>query len=779
MNSRLDELQAAMLNVKLPFLSADNARRAAIAAQYDRGLAETRVATPRCRPDAGHVYHQYVIRASQRDELRQTLQAQGIGSLVHYPVPVHLQPAYHRRLPVAGTLEHTETACRQILSLPMFPELSDGEVARVIAAVADASTARRASFASASEASGPVKPTLSSVPLSTAAPVPTPVPQRRPSCVFINTCYPAFLEAHYKQHPPLLTAPYAVQKTRLQKTCFGDADFYSAGLLQAGWVADDLIANCGPLQRAWANEAGVKSADYLDVLIEQIKQLRPDVIYLQDLSMATAEILARLRPLAELIVGQIASPVPPQAQVAGLDIIFTSFPHFAERFRRSGIASYYQPLAFDPRVLDLAPTETERHSLTFVGGISPAHPAGTELLTALAAALPIEIYGYGAETLPPESRVRARHRGEVWGEKMFGLLRASAITVNRHIAVAESNANNMRLFEATGCGALLITDYKTNLGELFEIGKEVVAYRSPEECVALCQYYLGHPDEAAAIARAGQQRTLRDHSYARRMLDTGEILSRHLRLTREAARGAVVDLGAISTGQTPIAADAVTAAMAEAWKDESIPAKQRALVRRELGAMYKGTPVTPFQVMADALRPILTRHPAAAVLEIGCASGYYREVLRYLLGRPIDYTGVDYSPAMIDLARDYYPNGHFVVADGAQLPFDDQSFPIVISSCVLLHVSNYEQHIRETARVAGRVVVAHRTPVCRAQKTHHLRKKGYGVDMVELCFNEDELLSLLAAAGFTVSARHEFHADPQRDEFGVTYVFQRAGKEMF
>jgi SAM-dependent methyltransferase len=612
-------------------------------------------------------------------------------------------------------------------------------------------------------------------------PTPMPVRAAQPaaSCVFINTYYPAFLEAHYKRHPELLKASYAEQKASLQATCFGDSDFYSAGLQRAGWAADDLIANCSPLQRAWAREAGLDLPDHLDILVEQLKRLRPQVIYLQDLSLATAQVLGRLRPLADLIVGQIASPVPPQAHTVGLDIVFTSFPHFAERFRQSGITSYYQPLAFDPRVLDLPPADGGTHSLTFVGGISPHHPAGTELLTALAAALPIEIYGYGAESLPPDSRVRSRHLGEVWGQDMFGVLRASAITVNRHIAVAETYANNMRLFEATGSGALLITDHKTNLGELFEIGREIVAYRTPEECVALCQYYLGHPDEAAAIARAGQRRTLRDHTYAQRMGDTAEILARHLRLKREAAQMQAIDLGAVSTGHTPIAPGAVTTALTDAWKNESLPQKQRALVARELDAMYKGAAVTPFDVLAKALRPLLTRHPSAPVLEIGCASGYYREVLRYLLGRPIDYTGVDYSPAMINMARDYYPAGTFLVADGAKLPFPDQAFPIVISSCVLLHVPNYQQHISETARVAANVVVVHRTPVCRSRQTHHLRKQGYGVDMVELCYNEGELIGLLGQAGLDVIARHEFHSDPQRDEYGVTYVCGKQGKELY
>jgi ubiquinone/menaquinone biosynthesis C-methylase UbiE len=595
----------------------------------------------------------------------------------------------------------------------------------------------------------------------------------RNSCVFVNQYYPAFLQAHYQRHPGLASAPYAQQKASLQATFFGDSDFYSRGLQQAGWTAEDLIVNAAPLQQAWAREAGLPLTSEIDILIEQLRRIRPQVIYLQNLGYATREILARLRPLAELIVGQIACPVPPQTDVAGLDIIFTSFPHFAPRFRQAGATSYYQPLAFDARVLERLPEGPRSHALTFVGGISPEHPAGTALLTSMAAVLPIEIYGYGAESLPSESPVRAHHRGEVWGEAMFALFRSSAITVNRHIAVAEINANNMRLYEATGCGALLITDHKDNLGELFEIGKEVVAYRSAEECIALCQYYLAHPEEAQRIARAGQARTLRDHTYAQRMRDTGEILARHLRLKREASSAQELDLGSISTGHTPITAGAVTPELVSAWKDDTIPRSQRALVQRELGTMYGGGEITPFEVLAKAMRPLLSRDPSARVLEIGCASGYYLEVLRYLLGRPVDYTGVDYSPAMIAMARDYYPGGNFMVADGAQLPFSNGAFPVVVSSCVLLHVPNYRQHVAETARVAGKFVVVHRTPICRTRKTHHLRKKGYGVEMVELCYNEGELITLLAESGLSVLSSQEFHANPERDEYGVTYVCRK------
>jgi dTDP-4-amino-4,6-dideoxygalactose transaminase len=138
MNSRLDPMQAAILRVKLRRLDADNARRTAIAARYDQGLAGLRgVRLPATRPGAAPVYHQYVVAAEGwRDELQIRLREEGVGTLVHYPVPVHLQPAYRGRVPLGvGALPVTEAAATSVLSLPMFPHLTDDQVDRVIDAV--------------------------------------------------------------------------------------------------------------------------------------------------------------------------------------------------------------------------------------------------------------------------------------------------------------------------------------------------------------------------------------------------------------------------------------------------------------------------------------------------------------------------------------------------------------------------------------------------------------------------------------------------------------------
>jgi dTDP-4-amino-4,6-dideoxygalactose transaminase len=135
-NSRLDELQAAILRVKLGHLDAQNARRRAIAAAYDEALANGPLAMPAVREDAEHVYHLYVVRSGQRDDVQARLRAKGIGTGIHYPAPVHLQPAYDGRVAQGiGGLAETERAAREVLSLPLYPELTDAQVETVCTAL--------------------------------------------------------------------------------------------------------------------------------------------------------------------------------------------------------------------------------------------------------------------------------------------------------------------------------------------------------------------------------------------------------------------------------------------------------------------------------------------------------------------------------------------------------------------------------------------------------------------------------------------------------------------
>ena len=134
-NSRLDELQAAILRVKLRYLDGDNTKRTEIAKLYDDNLRETGISIPNCRRDASHVYHLYVVRLRRREDLWTFLKKRGIGALIHYPIPVHLQPAYRGRIRCGDGMEETEKAADEILSLPIYPELTETELHTITAAI--------------------------------------------------------------------------------------------------------------------------------------------------------------------------------------------------------------------------------------------------------------------------------------------------------------------------------------------------------------------------------------------------------------------------------------------------------------------------------------------------------------------------------------------------------------------------------------------------------------------------------------------------------------------
>jgi spore maturation protein CgeB len=354
--------------------------------------------------------------------------------------------------------------------------------------------------------------------------------------LIVDTCYPAFLAAHYAASPGLEHRSYREQWRTLMDTFFGTADSYSHFLAELGHEAREVVVNCEPLQRAWAAENGIGARRTLprrfrrELVVAQAEAFEPDVVYVQDLSALTPDTLRRLRAHSRLLAGQIASELPPHAQLEPFDLILTSFPHYVSRLREAGTASEYLRIGFDPRVLDRLGAPAETGGAVFVGALGRLqHARGNTLLERAARRVPIDFWGYGVDEWPPDSPVRTRYRGEAWGIEMLRVLGGARIALNRHIDVAEDFANNMRLFEATGVGTLLLTDERRNLSALFESQKEVVTYASEDELVERVRHYLAHDDEREAIAAAGQRRTLAEHTYAHRMSELVEVLGRYLR----------------------------------------------------------------------------------------------------------------------------------------------------------------------------------------------------------------------------------------------------------
>ncbi|MDR7306025.1 class I SAM-dependent methyltransferase [Rhodoferax saidenbachensis] len=195
-----------------------------------------------------------------------------------------------------------------------------------------------------------------------------------------------------------------------------------------------------------------------------------------------------------------------------------------------------------------------------------------------------------------------------------------------------------------------------------------------------------------------------------------------------------------------------------AWQDNALPQRQRELVEQQLLQYRNGARIDVFDVFADSVRALPELSQGMSLLEIGCSSGFYSEVIE-LAELPVKYAGCDYSDAFIRLAREKYPFINFSVEDATALRYSDKSFDVAVSGCCLLHIPEYTKAVEETARVAGRYAIFHRTPVVWGRPEQWYRKQAYGVETVEIHFNESEFLVLLAENELELIATYTLHEE--------------------
>jgi spore maturation protein CgeB len=371
--------------------------------------------------------------------------------------------------------------------------------------------------------------------------------------LILNRDYPRFLSDLYVSRPELSSASYTEQLGVRNATLFGVADFYSHGFTECGNRSQEIHVNNPWLQSAWARENGMHlpvpraperkaarsalaplvgvarrhllgaarrfaprqlQSQEERILAAQIASMKPDVIVNQEMSYVRTACLERIASPGTKIVGQIASALPIGEDYARYDLIVSSLPNLVRRFREGGLRAELSPLAFDARVLEHVDTGAARDiPVSFVGSLSVDHRARLELVETLAARVPLRVWGSGIQELPRSSPVHRCFQGEAWGIDMYRILARSRVTINHHIDLAEGFANNMRLYEATGCGTLMIVDHGRNLADLFEPGREVIAYASAEDCARAVEEVLSNEARRAEMAAAGQRRTLSDHTY--------------------------------------------------------------------------------------------------------------------------------------------------------------------------------------------------------------------------------------------------------------------------
>lgn len=382
--------------------------------------------------------------------------------------------------------------------------------------------------------------------------------------------YEGYLAEFYARHPGLAHGSFDEQKRALQQDAYGWAGAWSAALPTLGYEVLEIYAGVPELDAAWLRErSAVPAAETaLASAAGQIEAFRPDVLFFDHADARLLAALKRAAPSVRLTVGWEGSTLMKKALWKEFNLMLSCAPESVDRLRRAGIRAEHLDHAFNPGILRHLRPGSDANALAFIGQIvraSDLHLRRERILeTVIDAGLPLSIFSpsaqvglrgtmkgvarialYGVQQglrraraprvlcnvlprpdlgdpgrerpLMPVSRKLARRlAAPLYGLPMYQTIRDSAVTINIHADSSPTHASNARLFEITGAESCMLTDWKQNLPALFAPDREVVVYRDASECAEKARWLLDHPNERAAIARAGHARTMASHTFAQR-----------------------------------------------------------------------------------------------------------------------------------------------------------------------------------------------------------------------------------------------------------------------
>ena len=404
----------------------------------------------------------------------------------------------------------------------------------------------------------------------------------------ITTNYFPYLQQFYKKNPKLKFEGYTNQYQTLMADCFGWADFWTHALRNFGYDVWEPVSNAEPMQKAWAHENGINFDEkrwLTDIVIAQIKCFGPDIIFVNDYSTFKADFFRRLRnecPTIRLIIGWCGAPYSDVNVFKEYDLVLSNIPEFVKDFNLQGLRSKYMHHAFEPRILNKIKKNREKKcNISFVGSIVKAsgfHTKREKLLGKIVQEVDLEIFSdinnpslkelvlqlskrkiydlvqitkgvpgsmLFLENLPKirnftrmknrpcisrkvDSKISSVSKKALFGLSMYQKLYESKIALNTHIDISILYASNMRLFEATGVGTCLLTEWQPNLIELFDVDRDVVTYQNVEEAIEKIRYLQLNEKECLKIGLAGQKRALENHTFDIRAQQLDKIIRQNI-----------------------------------------------------------------------------------------------------------------------------------------------------------------------------------------------------------------------------------------------------------
>jgi len=326
----------------------------------------------------------------------------------------------------------------------------------------------------------------------------------------------------YEEHLNVLLSDY-----------FGGFVSYYHHFAKLGHDVRLVIGNDKRMQDKWVSEHGIApgSMSKYDVVMTQIDEFRPDIFFIGSMFDYYGNFIEKVSKITKNIFAWIACPFKDSLDLSNITCIISSAEDYADLFRRKGLKAEVLNAAFDEDIIEMLDNR-KVYDVTFIGGLSKkTHSKRVEGLEYIInSGIDLHLFGYGLDrNFNPfkKSLIRKQYGGERWGIKMYKTLNNSRISLNFHIDVAKGFSGNMRMYEATGCGSMLMTENTTDIESIFQPGREVVTYSDFNDLVSKIKYYLENERDREMIARAGQKACLERHGYDKRIMEFERILLKY------------------------------------------------------------------------------------------------------------------------------------------------------------------------------------------------------------------------------------------------------------
>jgi spore maturation protein CgeB len=358
--------------------------------------------------------------------------------------------------------------------------------------------------------------------------------------------YEYYLDHLYAKNNDIKNWSYEKQLDKILSDYFGWPPALVKRMSEYDCEVKILIVNAQSLQKAWAIENDYTFDEMTwrhQIPIEQVKKFKPDIIWIGTMLPYFGEYLKELHTHCHKIFAWVAASIPASVDLSAADCILTSHHNFRDYFRQQGKDCEILLPAFEPKILTSLNQVEKSIDCSFIGSLSYLHMHRMQVIETLVKKTPLQIWSdlpklISRGILNPKFiythfkilSYKNRINPSVWGMEMYKTLAKSQITINIHVDAASGLAGNMRMFEATGVGTLLITEDAPNIRELYEPDSEIITYKNTSELVEKINYYIDHPKEQEMIAAAGKNRTINTHSTISRGQELFQLFDRYLKI---------------------------------------------------------------------------------------------------------------------------------------------------------------------------------------------------------------------------------------------------------